>query len=597
MTHPLFHSRAGKILYREMPETMRHYDTRDPLVSAVGEAGTETDPVTQHVLGDLEAYLYGFGHLLDRFDATLRQLHADGFLDPVGPPNDEKSVQGWLLPYVAQLFGVDLLAPDAESRRRELSVSIWNARRRGTKTAVDVAAEMITDQQVIIVPGTKRILYAPSLRQTPMTHRDQRGLWHPKDAAILGEPIPSPPAPATHVTRYVARQGERHAGLPVGAPHSRHRMRAVEADLARPDAEVRLAQGAAPGDERLLRPFVVRARRGVPCFADSHEDRSLRTPDMRAPRVGRKPFTGLKRPDGVTIFVDPPGGFFTGQETRVPEPTVADGQLTGNGIPVPGVQADVFYHEATETLTLDATNARATDAEGTEGAAVTWTHIIEDLKFAGTVQIADGSKVLFRNCAISSVIGRVVNGGQPTVVRAQSSIFDAVDLMDFTADGSETIFEYVTVLTSTQLAVGKISDSILAQSAEITGDGVAEKPGCVRFSAVPAEFDRTHVHWYQSVTEDPTFLAPPCLYDGTPNVGTVTTIGTPAYGVLSDRVSRAIRRGAEDGGELGAYHDDWHLARLDAAVAKAEGLVPLGQRIFAHYDTRLMAPLPSPATE
>ena len=49
----------------------------------------------------------------------------------------------------------------------------------------------------------------------------------------------------------------------------------------------------------------------------------------------------------------------------------------------------------------------------------------------------------------------------------------------------------------------------------------------------------------------------------------------------------------EDGGELGAYHDAYHLVRLTAAARKATMHAPAGRRIFSRYDIRLLADLPT----
>ncbi|OLS52121.1 hypothetical protein [Rhodovulum sulfidophilum] len=565
MSHPLYTSRAGRILYRELPEALRLYDNRDP------SAGT---------LGDLEAFMFGFGHMLERFDATLIQLYADGLLDPAGPAGNEAEIQGWLLPYVAQLFGVELVAPDPDSRQRELAGSIWVARRRGTRVAVDTAAEMITGLPVVVVAGARRVLRTPSLAGRPMTHREAAGLWHPGDAAILQEPVPTPEDPATHVTGFLARQGAAHDGLPVGAPDPRRMMRAVEGGLERPEAETRPRSGA--GDASDLAPFVVRRRRGRPCFPDSYEDRSMRAPDMRAPRQGRPRFTQLKKVDAVTLFVRPPQGIFTGAETWVAAPTIADGRLTGNGVPERAAQSDVFYDDPDAIVDLNAANA---DSAGR--------HVIEGLKFAGTVRVMRGRDVVFRDCAIGRVTGPAVAGGAGSRVSAHNCIFDEIDVTTLTAAETETTLEYVTVTGSAALQVAKVSDSIMAGVFTSAGDGT-EKPGCVRYSLVPPGFDRTHVHWFRSVEGVPRFLVWPCITrEGTLFRDALPEIGEPGYGVLSDRTAQGVAMGAEDGGEMGVHHGYWHLARLRAAERKAAGYLPVGQSVFAIYDTRLLADLPA----
>jgi hypothetical protein len=431
-----------------------------------------------------------------------------------------------------------------------------------------------------VVPGARRVLRTPALSARPMTHRETAGLWHPGDAAILQEPVPGPEDPATHVTGYLARQGAAHDGLPVGAPDARRMMRAVEGGLERPDAETRPRSGA--GDASDLVPFVVRHRRGRPCFPDSYEDRTMRAADMRAPRPGRPRLTHLKKLDAVTLFVRPPAGVFTGAETRVPVPTVSSGRLTGNGVPEGSAQRDVFYDDPNAVLDLNAANA---DAAGR--------HVIEGLKFAGTVRVMRGRDVVFRDCAIRRVTGPAVAGGAGSSIAAHASIFDELDFTTLTAAETETILEYVTVTTSAALQVAKVSDSVMAGVFTSAGDGTA-KPGCVRYSLVPPGFDRTHVHWFRSVEGAPRFLVWPCITrEGAVLRDEVPEIGEPGYGVLSDRTARAVATGAEDGGEMGVHHGHWHLARLRAAERKAAAYLPVGQSVFAIYDTRLLADLPA----
>lgn len=568
MTHPLYVSRAGRILYRELPEALRLYDNRNP------DAGK---------LGDLEKFLFGFGHMLDRFDATLLQMHADGVLDPIGPVGDEREIQGWLLPYVAQLFGVELVAPDPDSRRHELAGSIWVARRRGTRAAVDAAAELLTDTPVVVVPGAARVLRTPTLATSPMTHREFTGFWHPADAAILQEPVPTgDPA----VEGFAATRPGAHDGLLVGTPDSRRAMRAVEGGVERPDAEVRPQTGS--GEITDLVPFVVRKRRGRPCFPDSYEDRSLRTPDIRAPRLRRPRLTHLQKPDAVTLFVRPPAGLFNGAEIRVGAPTISGGALSGNGVPADGGQADVFYEDESAVVDLTAANAGPADTENAGR------HIIEDLKFAGTIRVMRGRDVEFRNCAIGALSGPAVAGGPGSRVYARNSVFDSIDLTVLPAAETEVILEYCTVITATAMNVARVSDSILGGSFTSAGDGSDEKVGCIRYSLVPAGFDFTHVHRFQTVEGSPEFVRWPCIErDGTMHHDTLPLIGEQGYAVLSDRTSREVAGGAEDGGEMGAYHDAWHLARLAAGVRKARGYLPVGQQVFGHYDPRLLAPLPA----
>ena len=213
----LFSSRQGRILWQELPEFQRIFD-REVKIKIDGASKKIRFP------GDLEAYLLGFGHVLDRFEATLAQFYADGFMakDPIMA--DAPEIQPWLVPYFADLFGVTLYGHDPESRRSELSQAIWVARRRGTRVAVDRAAESLLGRAVISVPGIDRILFSPSLRTPLLTHKEVTGETHAKDKLINGEDIVNGEDIAVG-TKY-SDLSKRHAGLPTGARDTGCRMRA-----------------------------------------------------------------------------------------------------------------------------------------------------------------------------------------------------------------------------------------------------------------------------------------------------------------------------------------------------------------------------------
>jgi hypothetical protein len=60
------------------------------------------------------------------------------------------------------------------------------------------------------------------------------------------------------------------------------------------------------------------------------------------------------------------------------------------------------------------------------------------------------------------------------------------------------------------------------------------------------------------------------------------------YGVLSLLTSDAIRFGAEDGGEMGAYHHKYYSLRTEAVLEKMREFLPVGIEPVLLQDTRLM---------
>ena len=573
MVHPLYASRNGARLYSELPPVYRHFDNQSGSHNAPNSDGRR--------LGDLEAFLHGFGHLLDRFDATLEQFYADGFISPVSAAGEPASIQGWLLPYVAQLFGVTLLGPDAASRQRELADSIWIARRRGTRVAIDRSAEAMLDLPVVVVAGAERILRAATTEWPPMTHREITGKWHPADALILHRTLP-PFAAATHVSGFLATRPDAHAGLPVGVPGGGRHMRARRAAMSRPDIDLRPADASAGP----LVAFAVEDRRGVPCFPASYEDRSLRTPDMRRPRANRPRSSVLAAPDAITLFVRPPDGIFT----PATQANIVNARpvLKEDGIEVPAAHAgkplaDLLFRSA-NVLDLDPVD----DADDTRS--------LTGLRFDGTIRITGDARVTLRDCAIASVTFTPDFTG---VFKAENCIFDSFDFQPAAGKGPGVELIYVTVTRQARLPTVNASDCLFT-NLTITGLGPGQKLGCIRYSRLQAGFSDAAIHLMRSSKGPVQFQPRPCLPAfppvvplALPLVSRVPVFGEPGYGVLADTNTPEVAMGAEDGGEVGVYHGAHHLARLAAAGAKAQLTAPAGRRIYAFYDPRLLPVLPA----
>ena len=136
MTAEALKSRAGQLLYRELPEEYRYQDPAP-------EPGE---------LGDLEAYLHGFGHLLDLVRGTTEQAYADAFAEPA---DNGRRIQTWLIPYLAELVGAELRAPDPEMRRAELNNAVEWYKTKGTLGAVDEISDVISGGESVVVEGRK----------------------------------------------------------------------------------------------------------------------------------------------------------------------------------------------------------------------------------------------------------------------------------------------------------------------------------------------------------------------------------------------------------------------------------------------------------
>ena len=65
------------------------------------------------------------------------------------------------------------------------------------------------------------------------------------------------------------------------------------------------------------------------------------------------------------------------------------------------------------------------------------------------------------------------------------------------------------------------------------------------------------------------------------------TFAAPGLGVLDLYTPDSVAFGAEDEGEVGAYHDDFNLARVVAVAEKLTEYLPLGQELSIRYDKKL----------
>ena len=134
------------------------------------------------------------------------------------------------------------------------------------------------------------------------------------------------------------------------------------------------------------------------------------------------------------------------------------------------------------------------------------------------------------------------------------------------------------------------SDCIFAGDLkDVTCDGVDT---CVRYSRLPdlaALAGCPAAKSPSNTTDDPNFIR---LYfqDGDECVSRPAEFGEPGCGVLDLTSSKAIREGAEDDGEMGAYHHLYHSAQLRAVKLKLRDFLPFGQEIAIRYDSRLARP-------
>ncbi|EPD61464.1 hypothetical protein [Streptomyces sp. HGB0020] len=110
-------------------------------------------------------------------------------------------------------------------------------------------------------------------------------------------------------------------------------------------------------------------------------------------------------------------------------------------------------------------------------------------------------------------------------------------------------------------AVELAENSIFTGKLHVARRGI----GCLRHSYVPAGSRTPRRHRCQ-----------PDLTPGVRPLFSALRYGTPWYGQLSDRCPEQIRRGADDGAEMGAFHDLYRPQREDGLRARLAEYTPAG---------------------
>lgn len=546
-------TRAGRLLYRQLPEEYRFLDPRD---------GKE--------LGDLEAYLHGFGHLLDLIRGTTEQAYADAFAEPVDFLSDRlgtaRVIQGWLLPYLAELVGAELLAPDPAQRRRELAETVGWFKTKGTLRNSDSIADTLSGAETVTIEGWRRVITTPRLALPPFI---------------------SPPGESPGEERFDA------SVPPLATPDLRRANRAI-LDPEGSNPLYRLVQPRRGDDGRLLDPLVTywmpSAHGGAPCFPGAYDDTSARTPDLRDPLL--TPTVG-PHPRRVMLHVRPPFGFFEPSLREVALPAGSNPlKLDLSGGPIERLGPGEVLKRLGEPL--DERGELVTPPP--DKIVITGNLLVpaaarvefEDLLFRDRLVLEPGSEeasvqVRLKRCAVGSL--ELPPGRDRPSVEA----FDCL-LGEIVSAAGFAQLVYCTLLSDTQLERLWASDCIFA--GRLIDVKCSRGESCIRYSRVSDLAPLAGCAFQNSphlVLEEPNFIR---LYfkDAEGCRLRAARFGEPGAGVLDLSTSKAILAGAEDGGEMGAMHHLHHGARTAAVRRKLADFLPLGQQLAIRYDARLAHP-------
>lgn len=234
---------------------------------------------------------------------------------------------------------------------------------------------------------------------------------------------------------------------------------------------------------------------------------------------------------------------------------------------------------------------------------------LEDINFAGVIGIeAGGGKlVLIRSAAKSLTVNTALsdddNGDVMPSLDATDCLFD-----ELTVASGLARLEYCTVMQAANCMHLQASDCIFAGSIEsVTKPNTGMQPpsflNCVRYSVIPADLDQgiakalrlidesNKITLGSNTLETPVFIQfDYCTKDNgrwTFDPGPAE-FGEPGYGVLDPVTSDAIRFGAENGGEMGAYHHKYYSLKAEAVLDKMREFLPVGIEPVLIQDTRLL---------
>lgn len=536
-------TRAGKLLYRELPEEYRYRDPRP----------VEGD------LGDLEAYLHGFGHLLDLVRGTTEQAYADAFAEIA---DNGRDIQPWLIPYLAELVGAELRAPDPQDRMRELNETVSWYKSKGSLQSVDEIADVVSGTETVVVEGWRHTLTCPRMSLPPFTAA--------KEARGDGEPISAP-------------------GLPQGTPDSKMNRAIVDERGSDPLYLLRQPRRDDFGRER--EPAVLfwrpRSRRGVPCFPGAYDDTSLRTPDLRDPPAARLG----PHPKRTQVHVRPPEGFFAADINGTLTPQTSDiaidpGETARQEFGPHQICAALGLLDDDDTLEIDGRIVTPDRLELSGNLTIpAGTHVVlRDLLFTGTLRLADETaRLTLERCATHRLI--VPRPSDEAAVVANNCLFNSIG-------GGLGFVQLVhcTVLEETEVEILHASDCIFAGpiiDLDCSGD-----QSCIRYSRVPSLVTLGGCGADKSPSNtdlDPNFIRL-WFEEGDGSVKRPALFGEPGAGVLDLVTHPDILHGAENEGEMGAYNHQFHAASISALRLKLEDQLPFGQEIAIAYDPCLSRP-------
>jgi hypothetical protein len=200
----------------------------------------------------------------------------------------------------------------------------------------------------------------------------------------------------------------------------------------------------------------------------------------------------------------------------------------------------------------------------------------EGLIFDNRVEL-DAGRLQLDTCAVRIRVEVHSADRDEPVIEARHCLLQSVQV----ARGLARL-EYCTVLQTTLTEAIQASDCIfLGRIRNDLGASTAPDRGCVRYSRVRKDQAPGGMQ-FSFITHKR-----PVMYSTTIAVSSVAA--DRGCGVLHPATPEAIRHGAEDGAEMGAYHQDHFSLLAEAMVDKLADYLPVGLQAVIIPDQRLLS--------